>query len=456
MAEPLLRHESLVVECDPVARLVTVRSRTVGPAGSAALDLGGGIELDVDVAQPAALAGLTVELPLSGELVGLTGGVARRLEALLGPQRTEQVQAVVREAATGEVDLRRPLGAASTASGAIGTGVDLALQRAALSHATACRPGATPLVRAAALLEAAGALADIDHRLDVRSSARHDARVATELLAGVAADGADSIGPRASAELAELVRRVCPELHVALPPVRRRGGPVDTDARRRGDHVAVDSVPGAGTQAGVRYGATAGLVGLGDSGATHVGAAGTRCGRPVPIDALALAGDLADATVAGRHQAPSEVEVRVHGWAERRYGLWARAFAADDDSLVGLAPLRREGADAVGRVLVPPHLAGRLEVDITDRAELPRPSPVLAAVSRAVHLGATAARAERLGDDAQAARCWRQCERAWRAAGDPTRAGQARTYADLAVLPLADPGGRLLPPLVSDLVVQGW
>lgn len=452
MSDPLLGHDSLVVECDAVARLVTIRSRTVGPAGSAGLHLGDGIDLDVDVAQPASLAGLTVELPLTGEPDGLPAEVRRRLEALLGAPRTTQVHAAAREAAAREVDVRRPLGAASTANGAGGAGVDVALQRAALCHANACRPGAAPLVRAAALLESAGALADIAHRLDVRSTADHDARVGAELLAGVAAAGAIPLGPRASAQLAALVRRVCPELAPVLPSDRGRAASEAPRDRRDGDDVTGDGprhVGGPRTRAsGVRRAVgTAGRVGS---------AVATRRGRPVPIDALALPGDLAEATVTGRHRPPSEVEVRLPGWAERRYGLWARAFAADDDTLVGLAPLRREGPDAVGRVLVPPDLAGGLEVDVTDRAELPRPSPVLTAVARALHLGATAARAERLGDDPQAARRWQQSERAWRAAGDPARAGQARTYADLALLPFADPSGRIVAPLVSDLVVQGW
>ena len=80
-----------------------------------------------------------------------------------------------------------------------------------------------------------------------------------------------------------------------------------------------------------------------------------------------------------------------------RYGLWARAFDADDDddTLAGIAPFVRDpsvAADAVARVLVPPaaggHTRRRVEVDVTDRPEMPRPSPALSVVERARYQGA--------------------------------------------------------------------
>ena len=144
-----------------------------------------------------------------------------------------------------------------------------------------------------------------------------------------------------------------------------------------------------------------------------------------------------------------------------RYGLWARAFDADDDdTLAGIAPFVRDpsvAADAVARVLVPPaaggHTRRRVEVDVTDRPEMPRPSPALSVVERARYQGARAARAERLGDRVQARYRWSRCARLWEAAGDQRRTAQAGARAVVApgvtALGVTAPG---VGPLVCDLV----
>ncbi|HET9611769.1 MAG TPA: hypothetical protein VFP06_19305 [Acidimicrobiales bacterium] len=164
-----------------------------------------------------------------------------------------------------------------------------------------------------------------------------------------------------------------------------------------------------------------------------------------------LPGAVAEAAVTAQRTGTDQVEVRVGGWAERWHGLWARAFDPDDGTLLAVGPLRRDGRDAVARLLVPRRAVGRVEVDITDRPEMPRPSAALAAVGRAIHLGGVAARAERLGDRRSAARRWRQCARAWLGAGDLTRADQALAYA-AQVNGDGRAGSRVARPLVSDLI----
>ncbi|MDD9371196.1 MAG: hypothetical protein PV358_13840, partial [Acidimicrobiales bacterium] len=180
-----------------------------------------------------------------------------------------------------------------------------------------------------------------------------------------------------------------------------------------------------------------------------------RLARRIRVDVHALPGSLTEVAVAARRSAPCEVEVRLDGGAERRYGLWARAFDADDDTLVGIAPFVRDSsvaADAVARVLVPPAAGGhsrrRIEVDVTDRPEMPRPSPALSLVERARYQGTRAARAERLGDRVQARYRWSRCARLWEAAGDQRRAAQAGARAVAAPAVAAPAVG----PLVCDLV----
>ncbi|MGH9249922.1 MAG: hypothetical protein ACRD0W_10455 [Acidimicrobiales bacterium] len=143
----------------------------------------------------------------------------------------------------------------------------------------------------------------------------------------------------------------------------------------------------------------------------------------------------------------------------RRGGLWARAFVAGNDRLLSVAPFRVDAGDAVARLLVPPDAIRRLEVDVTDRPEMPRPSPALAATQRAIHLGRSAAQAERLGELTNATLRWRQCARQWARAGDDDRAEAALAFGDRGAEPLPWVDRRRshepVPPLVVDLIDAG-
>lgn len=437
MVEPLLGHRQLVATCEPDARLVTVRQRRAGPAGSAGLDLGAGVELDVDVADPTSVAGLTVELATTGDAGKLPAAVRRRLDVLLGPERAAALAGLVRAAADRDTVVEQALPSTGAPAGSEG-GVAPALQRAALAHRAACEPGAPRLVRAVALLDAAAALGEVWHRLDLRAAARHDAGIGADLLLGLLADDEVTLpGPRAAAALVPVLRQAA-RLLDGQPLAASRLKTLARDIERGRHPVAVASrrspVPVA---AGPRK---KGLVDLG-----------------------ALPGALAEAGVEAVTAGHSHVEVRVPGWSDRRHGLWAQAVDTVERTIVAMAPLGAggaggasgaEGADAVAVLLVPPLSIPHLAVDVTDRPGTPRPSPALAAVTRAVHLGAVAARAARLGDRAAAERRWRQCARAWQAAGDGTRADQALAHAARGQLPGADQPGAVTA-LVSDLFTPG-
>ncbi|MGH9192413.1 MAG: hypothetical protein ACRDZ0_08070 [Acidimicrobiales bacterium] len=467
MAEPLLGCQPLVAHHVVGSGLVSVGSWPVGPAGSAGLDLGGGVELDVDAARPSCLVGLTIELPAGDAPDALTGGLRHGLDLLLGPGCSDTLVALLRESAR---DPLRPAttrltgnGGRSAASGSVDSadqrGTDAAsyvapaLHRAAVASGVACAPGTPPLVRAVGLLEAAAELAAIGGVLDVDGMVGRDLRIGVDLLLDGAAGGIGLMpGGKAARAFAGLLRRVSRlDAGQSLASARltslardfERGG---ARARLRHHDRHLDAVAGARPPPDHRRPALP---------------AADRLSLPrrVPVDVGSLPGPLAEAGLAARRTGAAEVEVRIDGWAVRRGGLWARAFVAGNDSLLSVAPFRVDAGDAVARLLVPPDAIRRLEVDVTDRPEMPRPSPALAATQRAIHLGRSAAQAERLGELTNATLRWRQCARQWARAGDDDRAEAALAFGDRGAEPLPWVDRRRshepVPPLVVDLIDAG-
>jgi hypothetical protein len=445
--------------------LVSVSSWAVGPAGSVGLDLGGGVELDVDAARPGCLVGLSIELPSGHPPDALSGDLRRRLDLLLGPGYGDDVVALLRAAAR---DPLRPATARLNGNGgrSVADGSDLAdppggdaasslapaLYRAAVAYGFACAPGAPPLVRAVGLLEGAAELPVIRGVLDVDGMVGRDLRIGVDLLLDAVDSGFGPVpGGKAARAVAGLLRRVSSLtpgqslVSARLTLLAREFERDGARARRRvHDHRLED-------EAGAR------------PPPDHSRPAVAAADRPsplrrIPVDVGSLPGSLAEAPLAASRTGPAEVEVRIDGWAWRRGGLWARAFLAGDGGLVAVAPFRADLGDAIARLLVPPDAIRRLEVDVTDRPEMPRPSPALAATQRAIHLGRSAAQAERLGDRANATLRWRQCARQWARAGDDDRAEAAHAFGDRGAESL--PWNRRrshepVPPLVVDLIDAG-
>jgi hypothetical protein len=461
------------LECQPLvahhvagSEFVSVGSWPVGPAGSAGLDLGGGVELDVDAARPSCLVGLTIELPSGDAPDALTGDLRGRLDMLLGPGSGDDVVALLRAAArdplrlatarltgggrsagSGSVDLADPPG------GDAGLLVAPALQRAAVAYGFACAPGAPPMVRAVGLLEAAVELAAIGGVLDVDGMVERDLHIGVDLLLDAIAGGLGPVpGGKAARAVAGLLRRVsrlAPGRSLVSARLTSLAREFERDAARAGLRLHDHRLPDA---SGARPQPDVGRPAL---------PAADRPRPPgrVPVDVGSLPGPLAEAPVAASRTGPAEVEVRIDGWAWRRGGLWARAFHAGDGSLLAVAPFRADMGDATARLLVPPDAIRCLEVDLTDRPEMPRPSPALVSMQRAIHLGRLAAQAERLRDLASANLRWRQCARQWARAGDDERAEAARAFGDSGAKSLAlkdrrrpnEPGA----PLVVDLIDAG-
>jgi hypothetical protein len=480
MAEPLLGRQPLVASRVPGSDLVTVSSGAGGPAGSVGLDLGDGVEVDVDAAPPHRLVNLTIDLRSGDRAAPPLVGVRHGLDVLLGPDCGADVVAFLADARHDDTrPTLAPLGAGAGGGTAASPGAAVAdphgddasdvappIYRAAIVHGIACAAGAAPLVRAVALLEGAVELAAVGRVLGIDGVVRGDVRIGVELLLDEVARGSDPMpGGRAGREVARLLRRVSGLGGVqSVATARLRS--LARELERAGPHRpgAPGLAPGDG--AGVRVGAVRSqrvdLDGRSRPRRSHRHPASVHAGRPrmpgrVPLDIGTLPGSLAEAPVAASRTGSSEVEVRIDGWAERRGGLWARAFLAGDGSLLAVAPLRANARDAAARLLVPPNAIGRLEVDVTDQPELPRPSPALAAVQRAIHLGRAAAQAQRLGDSTTANLRWRQCARHWHRAGDHKRAELAHAFgAEAARSPGRRQAHQAIPPLVADLVAAEY
>lgn len=447
VGEPLVGHGSLVAEVDAGARLAVVRGANAGPAGTAGLQLGDDLELDIDVAAPSTFVAASLHLPSDGAPGTVRADARQRLESLLGVARVEALVALVRAARDngtryrrGRLNDERGQSRGGDSRGGRQTGdavhgdarVAAALNRAALAYMAAGEVGAPLLVRASGLLEAAVELA----RLTVpglASIVRHDARRGADLLLGLAESAPLAVPSAAASAMAALLRTAKRAdgrgtRSVALAAL--------ADAIARGEHTG--SYRGRPTsQPHAAHGDA-----IFDITPTRPG---------VTVDMRALPGALAATRLLAQRTGTAEIQVRIPGWANRRDGLWARAFRAHDDVLIALAPLRRDDRDAVGRLLVPTEATEHVEVDVTDRPELPRPSATLSAAQRAIYRGSLAARAERLGSPTHAADHWRQCAHGWLTGGDRSRAEQAYVWAR-ELHRDARPPDRVIAPLVSDLL----
>jgi len=433
MAEPLLGARPLVADCHPGAGVATLSARPAGPAGTAGLALADGLELDVDAADPASLVDLTVEWPPGrAGAPDLPPARRRALAALLGDGRAAALAAALRARPEGEGWVGCRLG--DEGDGA--PGVAPGLHRAALALAAAGTAGVVPAVRGLGLAEAAVELAPHVGALpEAGATVRTWLAGAADLVVDALAEGTFAVPDGAAVPVAGLLRRVA----------RLAGTPPLAASRFAG--LARELEEGAHRAPPPRR-----------RPATAPAAVGVRPpaapGGELPVDRGALPGFVAGAAVSGRRRGSSEVEVRIDRWGDRR-DLWARALDRSDRTVLAMGPFRPDGDDAVALLLVPPGAMGRVALEVTERPGDDPPSAPLAAAARAVHEGAAAARAERLGDRRAARGAWRRCAHAWAVAGDTDRAEAARRHAAQLTGPRSSWPDRIVRPLVVDLLLAG-
>lgn len=431
MAEPVITSGQMVGEWDPDTRLWSARDWTPGPAGSAAVELRGGVELDVDVASPRTFVGLWVP---AGPGDRPTRDSIRSVTMLLGPDRARAL-----------FDLAGTRGARSLDDGGDDPYLDELRQRQQFGRGTQPGPqglhrslahlglattvlqdaSSSGLARALARLEAATRLT----RVGMRDAARSHA----EAGAAVLLDRWPDIGDTDPRTLARTLRRVDRLLEPDTAVATRRLG---TDLRGRVAHHSR------------RYDATV------DAASAPMEALPSLASRrPVArllrLDVSTLPVPLLGREIAARSVREAEAEVRIHDLAHEAGTWWARAFD-EDGTMLAAAPFLAVDGDAVARLLVPPGALRRASYDITDLPGQPRVTPRLHAVVDAVAEGQAAARAERLGRPQVAEERWHRSSNSWAQVGDKARTTQARDYArsfDRGIR-------RVPPPLLADPVVE--
>jgi hypothetical protein len=398
VADPLLGRQGMTGELDADAGSWFARAWLPGPAGTAPLQLAGGIEVDFDVAAPGVVAGLSVPAELTPRARGA-------LDLLLGEDRAAALVALHEP---GHVHQLGP----DATYGRDGGLADRRLVRAALARLTADLDATDGFIRGLGLLEAAVSAARIGPGLGLRRRARAAASEGIELLV-------DAPEPRDGQEIAALVRaglRLLPD----ESPLAGPAGRMARDLETRRPPIAADAMRSAMPAAAPM---------MAESAAGGMAKVARFRARPVEprLDDSLPPGVDSDGVWLDREVA-SEVVVTVAGY-QGDAGLWARAI--DDDVVVALAPFRGHGSAATSRLLVPP-LSQSLTIELTVDAASPVISRQARATRAALRLGRSAARADRLGKRSypHAEERWRRCSAAWEAAGDPSRAGQAANRSD--------------------------
>jgi hypothetical protein len=415
MPEPLLGGQALVGEWAADARLWLVRGWTAGPAGTAPVHLGSGIEVDLDVADPGTLVGLSVPAPGGDDPTALSQRQHAILNRLVGPARVTRLLAIGRggpatrklDDDTGRMRSREPA-----------LDLDPVLGQLALAQLIAEDRTSSLGVRGVAMLEAGAAGRALGRGLGLWNRSAGSTAAGAGLLLTAARGDDLRIPSDVAAAVSALLRRASRSR--ALDPSTAR----DLVALARSIDAGRHTGPRQYHAADVPVAAAAAAPMAMDRMAPL-----EAVGEPVAIDRRALPADLAPAALRAQRREPSEIEVRATGWAGRADGWWARAFAADG-SIVAMAPFGARRRDAIARLLVPPTDSLGVTVDVSDTPSRARPSVDLRATEHAIRIGRVAARATRLGDTARATEAWQECARQWAAAGDELRAERARELAE--------------------------
>ena len=376
MSSPLYR-ESLVVHIDTDGERELV-SFNAGPAGVAQVDLGDGVVVQVDFAEPSRLASIRIE----------PGARASTVEDLIGRERADAVLSMVprsdgrpRRMVGEDGPERERRGRAAPSSLPRGTYESMLFGRVAILQSMADDPWATDLVRATASMELAvetvGDLGDRDSIAQLGLSAIDHA---VGLL-----EGADADLSRWASDHPDEAR----SLH-ALCADRSLTSPAIT-------HLAE----------------VLAAVGFVDQG-----------------------GDAASQSSPETHELSGvHIEMKPRGrlvvrCVDRFDEQWVRVVHKGSLVLLAMAPMAMTSEGLMAELIVPPDLdASDMEVDITTAA-LPVPTSSLARVTRAVQLGRDAVSLHVVGQWQRSRTRWNECGQAWHELGDTTRAQIARRYAD--------------------------
>ena len=385
-----------------------------GPAGTAALELADGrVVIDVDYAAPGTISHIEVDATdralvhdVSRSLALVTGvpDLGRRLESV-----DETPRVIWTRGADTEDSQRDDVG------------------RLALLLSEYDNARRSALARAAAALEAASLIGDLDPRLRVDHQPAVLWRVVVNLLGTM---------PRSPAQF-----------RAPLGLAAERAAPVDPLLSRQLDRLALAAEP-------KEYFAAAEAMTLTAPSAPPApmakrAARSARRERPDVNVEIAPDFDLALSTAT---LADGVLRVGVTGARSAHTPLYLRVFDGWSRpvplAIVPFAPTRFDSASATA--VVPRKVDRRkLAVEVTDQPDTPLMTPSIRNLMRAVRIGRDASRHTRRGDTEAAAE-WQRDAAAWSAIGDDRRANLARSYASAGSVrsgrrPSAE-------PLLSDLV----
>lgn len=369
-----------------------------GPAGMAVLDLGRGMSLAVDFADPTTLVSCRADGLLRDDVLELLVGTR-------AAQRVAQVQQSDRPVRIGGHDeMERERMRSGNWSARPGNPGAMTFGVCAVLSSLADDEQRYELVRAVAALE----LAEQSHLLplpdDVVDGVAERARSQALGLLAAGADGFEQLAerdPRTAARVRSLIRSV-----MAADPDdelrwRRVFQEFDRPARQR---------------------------------PTVAAAPARKSARPYAIeDERVPEGTVVDLRPNGL--------LIVHRTADTDEATWVRVLQSPQLSLLATAPLMRSGSRQRAELLVPPDLTfEQLVVEVTSDA-LPVTS-TLEQIRRAIDLGRRASTLEALRSP-RASDAWQACAEAWSALDDPRRARLALGHTGAQ---------RVRPPLITERV----
>jgi hypothetical protein len=388
-----LQVEQLVARYDDDRASYLLTGWLSGPAGSAAVGLAGGrIIVDIDYASPGTISHIEVEAPNTR----IADDVARSLAVLTGvPDLAVRLREVD--------DTARVVHANLPQLDVVGT-----LGRLALLLAEHDNPRRSDAARAAAALEAANLVGDLDPELRVDQRPEELWREAATALDDATSDAPD-------------------ELLGQLRLAAARSEAMDAALSRRLARIAARLEPGAvGMVLGLTSPDFAAFPAAPASPERRTAAAAPRFDVTVEV---APDLDVAPATAA---LDAGVLRVGATGTRSELPNLYLRVFRrASEPVPIALVPFVGTRFDSANATAVVPRVLDgtNLLVEVTDAPDSPFLAPTLRATMRAVRIGRDASRYGRRAELDQASETWMRSADMWRANGDERRANLAAGYA---------------------------
>jgi hypothetical protein len=422
--------QQLVVHTDELG--VTIVSASPGPAGVSAYTFANGTRWEIDHAEPALLAEVSVDAPhdLTDNIVVEQCVGSDRVAILAGlttghDGKAKQLPATTLRPRRDFMTTARPVG--SPVAERAGVAVQL--------FDLADDVELSPLARLAAAIELLSRASQYDDLPMVDELLEDTARMAEALMAEVDDEDLDSLAandPATADRLAQALRRALRRDYGTT--FRSPLGDLDLSLRS-----AIDAAQNPQVAAALPMmrapSAAASMVPTrmiaGGALPTLAEARDTRMARDLHVEL----------------PSPTRLRVTVPEGTEAE---WVRVMRRDGLALIALVPLGNTGVELRADAPVPPGTRLQdLVVELSDNPVPLAPRSNAALIAVAVQQGRRACRLERRGDRAMAAKAWSECATTWRDLGDAERAELAERYRSQVM-----DGMRSGTPFIADQLVS--